>query len=184
MTDQQSRRAAGPSARDPHRRIPRQPASAQTVDQALVTDRPGDRGAAVRTIASRLTLCSIGSHSALDVAAGARAAGLRNLIVTASGREQTYARHFLASRRIPVRAAASTRAGARRVSPTSSTTTCSSGCSTRTSSSSRTARSKCTCTSGTRYDEIERRMRVPLFGNRRLLRAEERDEPRPSINTL
>jgi 5-formaminoimidazole-4-carboxamide-1-(beta)-D-ribofuranosyl 5'-monophosphate synthetase len=43
---------------------------------------------------SRLTLCSIGSHSALDVAYGARAQGLRNLVVTAKGREQTYARHF------------------------------------------------------------------------------------------
>ena len=43
---------------------------------------------------SNLTLCSIGSHSALDVAAGARACGLRNLIVTALGRERTYARHF------------------------------------------------------------------------------------------
>ena len=44
--------------------------------------------------ARALTLCSIGSHSALDVAFGARACGLRNLIVTARGREQTYARHF------------------------------------------------------------------------------------------
>lgn len=43
---------------------------------------------------SRLTLCSIGSHSALEVAYGARAQGLRNLIVTAAGREQTYARYF------------------------------------------------------------------------------------------
>lgn len=44
--------------------------------------------------ASKLTLCSIGSHSALEVAYGARAQGLRNLIVTAKGREQTYARYF------------------------------------------------------------------------------------------
>ena len=42
-----------------------------------------------------LTLCSVGSHSALDVAYGARMQGLRNLIVTAQGREQTYTRHFL-----------------------------------------------------------------------------------------
>ena len=40
---------------------------------------------------SRLTLCSIGSHSALEVAYGARAQGLRNLVVTAKGRERTYA---------------------------------------------------------------------------------------------
>src|SRR5579872_2448485 len=43
---------------------------------------------------SALTLCSIGSHSALEVAAGARAQGLRNLVVTAKGREKTYARYF------------------------------------------------------------------------------------------
>lgn len=43
---------------------------------------------------SRLTLCSIGSHSALDVAYGARAQALRNLVVTAKGRERTYARYF------------------------------------------------------------------------------------------
>ncbi|MBV9440629.1 MAG: DUF1246 domain-containing protein, partial [Candidatus Eremiobacteraeota bacterium] len=38
----------------------------------------------------RLTLCSIGSHSALEVAAGARAHGLRNLIITERGRNRTY----------------------------------------------------------------------------------------------
>ncbi|MBV8724747.1 MAG: DUF1246 domain-containing protein, partial [Candidatus Eremiobacteraeota bacterium] len=45
---------------------------------------------------SALTLCSIGSHSALEVAYGALRQGLRNLIVTAKGRERTYARHFIA----------------------------------------------------------------------------------------
>lgn len=43
---------------------------------------------------ARLTLCSIGSHSALEVAYGARAAGLRNLVITAKGRERTYTEHF------------------------------------------------------------------------------------------
>lgn len=43
---------------------------------------------------SRLTLASIGSHSALEVAFGARAQGLRNLVVTAKGRERTYVQHF------------------------------------------------------------------------------------------
>ena len=41
-----------------------------------------------------LALSSVGSHSALDVAFGARAQGLRNVIVTAKGREKTYARYF------------------------------------------------------------------------------------------
>ncbi len=46
------------------------------------------------TTARALTLCSIGSHSALEVAYGARAQGLRNLVVTAKGRERTYLEHF------------------------------------------------------------------------------------------
>ncbi len=44
--------------------------------------------------ASALCLCSIGSHSALEVAYGARLQGLRNLVVTAKGRERTYVRYF------------------------------------------------------------------------------------------
>ncbi|HWT07248.1 MAG TPA: DUF1246 domain-containing protein, partial [Xanthomonadales bacterium] len=44
--------------------------------------------------ASRLTLCSIGSHSALEVASGARAHGLRNLIVTERGRNRTYDTYY------------------------------------------------------------------------------------------
>src|SRR5580704_10568983 len=59
------------------------PVSTEYVDRALAGyDR------------SRLTMCSVGSHSALEVAYGARAQGLSNLIVTAKGRDLTYARHF------------------------------------------------------------------------------------------
>jgi len=121
-----------------------------------------------------LTLCSIGSHSALDVAAGARAQGLRNLVVTARGREKTYARHFY-----------------RRGNP-------SRGCVERTielDSFTEILRPdvqemlldanvlfvpnrsfEVYLRQKFDYDEIERGMRVPFFGNRRLLRAEERDE--------
>jgi 5-formaminoimidazole-4-carboxamide-1-(beta)-D-ribofuranosyl 5'-monophosphate synthetase len=57
-----------------------------------------DHPAIATTLASydlqQLTLCSIGSHSALEVAAGANAAGLRNLIVAERGRERTYTEHF------------------------------------------------------------------------------------------
>ncbi len=123
---------------------------------------------------SQLTLCSIGSHSALDVASGASAQGLRNLIVTEKGRERTYAEHF-----------------ARRSAPDR-------GC-----VDSTILLSKFSDLLDPRvqvglieqnvifvanrsfevylhqkysYDEIERKMLVPFFGNRRLLRAEERDE--------
>ena len=123
---------------------------------------------------SNLTLCSIGSHSALDVAAGARAAGLRNLIVTERGRERTYTEHF-----------------ARRANPPR-------GCVDATLELERFTdlldanvqenlieqnvifvpnRSfEVYLHQKYSYHDIERGMRVLFFGNRRLLRAEERDE--------
>jgi len=121
-----------------------------------------------------LTLCSIGSHSALEVAAGARARDLRNLVVTEAGRERTYAEHYF-----------------RRTDP-------SRGCVDATLALAKFSdlldpdvqqqllaqnvlfvanrsfevylRQRYT------YAEIERGMRVPFCGSRTLLRAEERDE--------
>lgn len=123
---------------------------------------------------AHLTLASIGSHSALDVAQGASRCGLESLIVTARGREQTYSRYF-----------------ARRSDPAR-------GCVTRTLELEAFAdilkpevqaqllaanvlfvpnRSfEVYLHERYSYDRIEREMLVPFFGNRRLLRAEERDE--------
>jgi 5-formaminoimidazole-4-carboxamide-1-(beta)-D-ribofuranosyl 5'-monophosphate synthetase len=124
---------------------------------------------------SNLTLCSVGSHSALEVAAGARAQGLRNVIVTAKGRDRTYAEHFI-----------------RREGPVPR------GCVDETIGLSaftdvlddavqQQLLSRNAIFVANRsfevylhqkfgYDEIERRMVIPFFGNRYLLRAEERDE--------
>lgn len=123
---------------------------------------------------NQLTLCSIGSHSALEVGSGAAAQGLRNLIVTEKGRERTYTEHF-----------------ARRSAPNR-------GCVDGTILLSKFSdlldprvqvglieqnvifianRSfEVYLHQKYSYDEIERKMLVPFFGNRRLLRAEERDE--------
>jgi 5-formaminoimidazole-4-carboxamide-1-(beta)-D-ribofuranosyl 5'-monophosphate synthetase len=123
---------------------------------------------------SRLTLCSIGSHSALDVASGARTQGLRNLVVTAKGREKTYARYFV-----------------REESPVGR------GCvdgvlelhdfpEILNEEVQRRLFEQNVIFIANRsfevylhqrfeYDEIERRMLVPFFGNRHLLRAEERE---------
>lgn len=125
--------------------------------------------------ARRLTLCAIGSHSALEVAFGARACGLKNLIVTARGREKTYTQYF-AVRTGPDRgcvdqtlelenfsdllqAAVQERLFSENVIfvPNRSF--------------------EVYLRERYSYDQIERGMRVPMFGNRRLLRAEERDEP-------
>jgi 5-formaminoimidazole-4-carboxamide-1-(beta)-D-ribofuranosyl 5'-monophosphate synthetase len=125
---------------------------------------------------SRLTLCSIGSHSALEVAAGARAQHLHNLIVTERGRNATYDRYFARRADGPPR-----------------------GCVEATLELAKFAdvldddvqmrlRAENVVFVPNRsfevylhqryaYAEIEERMAVPFFGNRRLLRAEERDEP-------
>ena len=132
----------------------------------------------VKTLAmydkSRLTLCSIGSHSALDVAAGARAAGLRNLIVTERGRERTYTEHF-ATRTDPPRGCVDATLELEHFTdlldaqvqenlieqnvifvPNRSF--------------------EVYLHQKYSYNDIERGMRCLFFGNRRLLRAEERDE--------
>ncbi|MBV8244757.1 MAG: DUF1297 domain-containing protein [Candidatus Eremiobacteraeota bacterium] len=130
----------------------------------------------------RLTLASIGSHSALEVAFGARAQGLRNLVITAQGREKTYARHFKRGKKPPR------------------------GCVDRTldlqaftelldDEVQRQMLNMNVIFIANRsfevylhqkysYDQIEARMLVPMFGNRRLLRAEERDEPSNQYSLL
>lgn len=121
---------------------------------------------------SRLTLCSIGSHSALEVASGARAQGLRNLVVTAKGRERTYTQYFAARespRRGCVDAVMELETFPQILQP----------------EVQRRLLDQNVIFVANRsfevylrqeygYDEIERRMLVPFFGNRHLLRAEER----------
>lgn len=129
-----------------------------------------------RTLAAydrtRLTLCSIGSHSALEVAYGARAQALRNLVVTARGREKTYSQYFAVDDRprrgcvdevIELDAFVDILRGdvqqqllERNVIFVANR------------SFEVYLRQKYT------YAEIEREMRVPFFGNRYLLKAEER----------
>jgi 5-formaminoimidazole-4-carboxamide-1-(beta)-D-ribofuranosyl 5'-monophosphate synthetase len=127
---------------------------------------------------TRLTLASIGSHSALDVAYGARAQGLRNLIVTAKGRERTYTEHF-AHHAAPgpprgcVDAVLELEAFPEML---------------RIDVQRRLLSENVIFVPNRSfevylhqkysYDEIERGMLVPFFGNRGLLRAEERDEER------
>ncbi len=123
---------------------------------------------------SRLTLCSIGSHSALDVAYGARVQALRNLVVTAKGRERTYA-HYFAVRETPLR-----RGCVDAVLELDSFADI-----LREDVQRRLLDENVVFVPNRSfevylrqqyaYDEVERRMLVPFFGNRYLLRAEERD---------
>jgi len=129
---------------------------------------------------SALTLCCIGSHSALDVCLGAKREGLRNVVVTAKGREKTYERYY-ASRSVTgcvdatigvdhfadiLRDAIQAELLRRNVIfvPNRSF--------------------EVYLHQRHSYDEIERGMRVPFFGSRYLLRAEERDEPENQYRLL
>jgi 5-formaminoimidazole-4-carboxamide-1-(beta)-D-ribofuranosyl 5'-monophosphate synthetase len=122
----------------------------------------------------QLTLCSIGSHSALEVAAGANAAGLRNLIVAERGRERTYTEHF-AKRTGPTRGCIDQTIVLDRFSDILDTEV----------QNALIAANVIFLANRSfevylhqrySYSEIESGMLVPFFGNRRLLRAEERDE--------
>jgi len=122
----------------------------------------------------RLTLCSIGSHSALEVAAGARLAGLRNLVVTEYGRERTYAEHYLRRADAPRGCVDATLPLAKFSDILDS------------SVQAELLRQNVIFVANRSFEvylrqrytyaEIERGMRVPFFGSRTLLRAEERDE--------
>ncbi len=138
----------------------------------------GESPAIAATLASydmqQLTLCSLGSHSALEVAAGANAAGLRNLIVAERGRERTYTEWF-AKCDDPPRGCVDATIVLDRFSDILDE---------RVQSAMLAANVVFVANRSFEvylhqrytYDEIERRMLVPFFGNRRLLRAEERDE--------
>jgi 5-formaminoimidazole-4-carboxamide-1-(beta)-D-ribofuranosyl 5'-monophosphate synthetase len=121
-----------------------------------------------------LTLCSIGSHSALEVAAGARLQGLRNLIVTERGRDRTYAEHY-ARKDAPPRGCVDATLELPKFSDILDAAV------------QEQLRARNVIFVANRsfevylrqryaYAEIERGMRVPFFGSRTLLRAEERDE--------
>lgn len=121
-----------------------------------------------------LTLCSIGSHSALEVAYGARLQGLRNLVVTAKGREKTYA-HYYAALQNPERGCVDETLELENFTDLLKPEV----------QEQLLARNAVFLANRSfevylhqkySYDEIERGMLVPMFGNRRLLRAEERDE--------
>ncbi len=135
-------------------------------------------GASITTVLAEydtraLTVCSIGSHSALDVCLGAKKEGLRTLVIAAKGRERTYGLHYRArpdggcvdevivldhfadilkeeiQRELLGRNAIFVPNRSFEVYLHQRHT----------------------------YDEIERGMRAPFFGSRWLLRAEERDQP-------
>ncbi len=124
---------------------------------------------------SNLTLCSIGSHSALEVAYGARAHGLRNLVVTAKGRERTYA-EFYRRRESPVPRGCVDTVIELDAFPDILRDDVQEQLLAHNAVFLANRSFEVYLHQRYGYDEIERGMRVPFFGNRYLLRAEERDE--------
>jgi 5-formaminoimidazole-4-carboxamide-1-(beta)-D-ribofuranosyl 5'-monophosphate synthetase len=126
--------------------------------------------------ASALTLCSIGSHSALEVASGARLHGLRNLIVTERGRNRTYDTHYARRFDGPPRGCVDATLEVVKFADVLDPEIV-----------ARLRRENVVFVPNRSFEvylhqrysyaQIEERMAVPFFGNRRLLRAEERDEP-------
>jgi 5-formaminoimidazole-4-carboxamide-1-(beta)-D-ribofuranosyl 5'-monophosphate synthetase len=140
----------------------------------MISPGPGLAKTLAMYDASRLTLSSIGSHSALDVASGAKTAGLRNLIITERGRERTYTEHY-AVRSDPPRGCVDATIVLEHFTDLLD------------ASVQENLIEQNVIFVPNRsfevylhqkfsYDEIERGMRCLFFGNRRLLRAEERDE--------
>jgi len=123
----------------------------------------------------RLTLASVGSHSALDVASGARAQGLRSIVVTARGRDRTYAQHYTRRSgpdRGCVDATIELEVFSEILAPAVQQRLLDENVLFVPNRSFEVYLHE-----RYSYDEIERGMLTPFFGNRRLLRAEERDEP-------
>jgi len=123
----------------------------------------------------KLTLASIGSHSALEVAYGARAQGLRNLVITAKGRERTYTEHYRRSE-APVPRGCVDEVLELDSFPEILKPEVQEQLLARNVVFLANRSFEVYLHQKHSYDEIERGMEVPFFGNRYLLRAEERDE--------
>ena len=131
-------------------------------------------GAIARYDLSALMLACIGSHSALDVCLGAKHEGLRTLVVTANGRERTYERYYRSRPDFSgcVDETIAVESFADVLDPKIQDRLLAANAIFVPNRSFEVyLRQRFS------YDEIEQGMRVPIFGSRRLLRAEEREEP-------
>ena len=137
-----------------------------------------DRGEIIRVLdgysLDNLSICVLGSHSALEICRGARDEGFKTIVVCQRGREKTYTKYYASRRRMGrgvgcideviilekfrdmVRADVQERLRAENAILIPH-------------------RSLCVYLG---YELLENELRVPLFGNRYLLKVEERDVER------
>ncbi len=123
---------------------------------------------------NKIAVAALGSHSALDVCEGAKSEGFQTLVVCAKGREKTYAKYF-ASRKI----------FGKQVGCVDEVITVNKFSEATGASVVKELREKNgifiphkSLTAYCGYDAVEKEFGVPLFGNRELMRAEERGEPK------
>jgi 5-formaminoimidazole-4-carboxamide-1-(beta)-D-ribofuranosyl 5'-monophosphate synthetase len=118
----------------------------------------------------RLTIATLGSHSALEICRGAKAQGFASLVIAARGRERTYTEHYRS------------RAGLGCVDTTLVVDHFRAVLDAELQEALRAAQAvfvphrSFEVYLDSDYDAIEHRFRVPMFGNRRLLRIEEREQ--------
>jgi 5-formaminoimidazole-4-carboxamide-1-(beta)-D-ribofuranosyl 5'-monophosphate synthetase len=118
----------------------------------------------------RLTVAVLGSHSALEVCRGARALGFRNLVVAQRGRHRTYAEHFAVRDGLGCVDETLVLERFRQVADDDVQATL------RARHAVFVPHRSFEVYLGSDYDLIEQRFRVPMFGNRYLLRIEEREQ--------
>ncbi|MFH0971898.1 MAG: DUF1297 domain-containing protein [Candidatus Micrarchaeota archaeon] len=132
--------------------------------------------------ADKLTVAALGSHSALEISRGAKDVGLRNLVICQAGREKTYSKYYYS----------------RKQKSTGKEIGCVDeimvldkfsdivkedvqGKMRRENAIFVPNRSFAVYVP---YEDIENNFKVPIFGNRHLLRAEERDQPKTQLDLM
>lgn len=121
-----------------------------------------------------VTIATLGSHSALDVCEGAKREGLGTIVVCQKGRERTYEKFYRSRKR-----------GERTLGVVDETITLERFSEIVERQNLDYLKKRNAIFVPNRsfsvyvgYDNIEKRFEVPIFGNRYLLRAEERDAPK------
>ncbi|MCB9176086.1 MAG: DUF1297 domain-containing protein [Caldilineae bacterium] len=117
-----------------------------------------------------LTIAVLGSHSALEVARGAQAQGFRSLVVAQQGRHRTYAEHFKAEDGVGCVDEVIVLERFRQILDPDVQAQLKQW------SSVFVPHRSFEVYLDSDYAAIEQRFRVPMFGNRRLLRIEEREQ--------
>jgi 5-formaminoimidazole-4-carboxamide-1-(beta)-D-ribofuranosyl 5'-monophosphate synthetase len=118
------------------------------------------------------TISTLGSHSALDVCDGAKAEGFETIVVTQKGRDRTYSEHYRTRERNGEEIGI--------VDQTINLDKFSQICDDKNQKKLENSvfvpnRSFAVYVG---YDKIEKEFKVPVFGNKFMLRAEERDAPK------